>query len=1204
MTPWLKSLELHGYKTFASRNQFEFPGSITAIVGPNGSGKSNIADAIRWVLGEQSYSLLRARKTEDMIYSGSEQRSRAGMASAMITFNNESGFLPIDYSEVSITRRAYRDGQNEYLLNGQRVRLKEITELLAQSGLSERTYTIIGQGLIDTALSLKPEERRKFFEEAAGIGLYRSRREDSVNRLATTQRNLERVLDILSELEPRLQSLEKQAKRVAEYERIRADLRILLRDWYGYHWHQLQTDLLHARESLKAQESQLEKARARLQVEQTRVDRLRANLTSLREQLNQWHTESAGLHTRREKVSKELAVLDERQRSLTEQQHSVESDLTSLEEQLKTRRQRYQEAQDRLTDLKEEYREATTQLENARKNYQTRQQERERQEFVLREARRSLSALETRQVQGRAHKKELELRLETLQKNQEALSQSLLASDLGLKDAQANLEAKGKERESVEAERSRLQDEMSAQRKRLAELESHRRRLLDERTKIESQRTRVATELDVLEQAERSLSGVGGGARSFLNDARQGKIAGKFHLLSSQLIVSSEYEVAVAALLGDMLDGVVVENPDLLESLLVYMDSGDKGRAVFLPIPDMTRPTAVRQNPAPDVIGRAADLVRCPEHVKPVVEALLGDCWIVRDRRVGIRMASSCEPGQRLVTLKGEVFHGNGVVAAGKENRTGAISRPRRKEELQQLLAEVNKDSEESTQAIKEIEGRLAAEREKESSLERSFQEISQRASRIQQEHQRLALNFDQVKQKREFQVQQLKTVENQLERTRQEIAASTEELSRIEKQVFDGNEKVRQSSRALNGLPLEEFQTQIVQWNANWAAAGRAVREGQTRLDELAENIRINEQQQTLLSQRKVDIEKEHISLTSRRDELFRTEGDLNKEIEALQEKITPTEIELASCENENRKAQDDLLVVQQVVTVAERHTTQAQMEVGRCRDALESIRRKIEDDLGLVALEYNGDVAGPTPLPLDGMVEQLPRVSQIPPELEENITRQRAMLRRLGSVNPEVQNEYRTVKERYEFLKQQVDDLRRADTDLRVVIAELDELMRREFSKTFRAVAEEFRQNFTRLFGGGSARLVLLNEDNPTESGVDIEARLPGRREQGLSLLSGGERSLTACALIFSLLKVAPTPFCVLDEVDAMLDEANVGRFRDMLAELSGKTQFIVITHNRNTVQVADVIYGITMGRDGASQVISLKLDEINDEIIGQRT
>jgi chromosome segregation protein len=313
----------------------------------------------------------------------------------------------------------------------------------------------------------------------------------------------------------------------------------------------------------------------------------------------------------------------------------------------------------------------------------------------------------------------------------------------------------------------------------------------------------------------------------------------------------------------------------------------------------------------------------------------------------------------------------------------------------------------------------------------------------------------------------------------------------------------------------------------------------------------------------------------------------------------IDPAEVLLDEQEQETARVQDNLIAAQQAESVAERHVSQAQIELNRHREALDSLKRKVEEDFGLVAFEYT-EVPGQAPLPLEGMVEQLPRLIELPVELEDSINRQRAQLRRMGLINPEVQSEYRSVKERFEFLTTQVGDLRRADTDLRQVIAELDELMKREFRRTFDAVAQEFKSLFTRLFGGGSARLILTDAESTVDMGIDIEARLPGRRDQGLSLLSGGERSLTAVALIFSLLKVSPTPFCVMDEVDAMLDESNVGRFRELLLELAQNTQFILITHNRNTVQAADVIYGVTMGRDSASQVISLRLDELSEEMV----
>src|ERR1041385_2525378 len=336
----LKSLELQGYKTFASKTTFEFAGGITAIVGPSGSAKSNIADALRWVLGEQSYALLRGKKTEDMIFNGSEHRPRASMASAHIVFDNAAGWLPVDFTEVAMTRRAYRDGHNDYLLNDQQVRLRDLNELLAASGLSERTYTILGQGLVDASLALKAEERRRLFEEAAGIGLYRVRREEALKRLDATKHNLERVLDILSELEPRLRSLERQAKRANEYGRAQADLKVILREWYGYHWHKAQQELASAREAVKSQEVRLREAREVHAKTQTEYNAFRERLSGLRAQLNAWHRQSAEMHNQREEVSRELAVLEERRRSLVTTQAAVMAEQARASDEAKIARER------------------------------------------------------------------------------------------------------------------------------------------------------------------------------------------------------------------------------------------------------------------------------------------------------------------------------------------------------------------------------------------------------------------------------------------------------------------------------------------------------------------------------------------------------------------------------------------------------------------------------------------------------------------------------------------------------------------------------------------------------------------------------------------------------------------------------------------------------------------------------------------------
>jgi chromosome segregation protein len=628
----LKSLELHGYKTFASRMLFEYPASITAIVGPNGAGKSNVADSLRWVLGEQSYSLLRGRKTEDMIFAGSEQRPRASMASATITFDNDDGWLPIDFSEVSITRRAYRDGQNEYLLNGQRVRLKEIHELLAKSGLAERTYTIIGQGLVDAALSLKPDERRRFFEEAAGIGLYRSRREEALSRLEATRRNLERVLDILSELEPRLRSLERQARRAQEYDRVKADLQLILKDWYGYHWHQTQKEVAHSREIYQAQEVRVEHARSRLIEVDEKVQSSRTMLQEVRNHLNGWHAQQAVLHRQREHVSRSLAVMDERQRAMLEQLKNLQAELSRLDEEHQNRQDRLQSTLDEVQRLNAEMEEAGNQMDTARKNLRARQAERDKADQDQRAIRRQLVEAETRQVQLRAHENELSNRLESLRKSQKTLKTAVDSEAEALRRGQERLEEAARQRDQSTQAVKEAEQAVQMQRRQLEEMENQRRKVLEERSHLEAQRTKLRAQFEVLEQAERSFSGLNQGAKFLLETASKGKLPGDYRLFSRLIEVPADYETALAAVLGENLDGVLLDGQTEMEYALSLLESGDKGRTVLFPL-ELARPgSRMSLEQDEDIIGLAADLVRVPQELQVFVEQLLGQVIVVRNR--------------------------------------------------------------------------------------------------------------------------------------------------------------------------------------------------------------------------------------------------------------------------------------------------------------------------------------------------------------------------------------------------------------------------------------------------------------------------------------------------------------------------------------------------------------------------------------------
>lgn len=1202
----LKSFQLHGYKTFATNSEFVFADGVTAIVGPNGSGKSNIADAIRWVLGEQSYSLLRAKKTEDMIFSGSELRPRAGMASATIIFDNSDGWLPIDYSEVSITHRAYRDGENEYLLNSQRVRLKDISELLAQSGLAERTYTVIGQGLVDAALSLKADERRRLFEEAAGIGLYRSRREEALRRLDSTQRNLERVEDILVELQPRLRSLERQAKRVQEYEQVKADLRSVLREWYGYHWQLAQSDLEEAQQASQKQEVSLEIVRQDQTVMDVRLDEFRNQIQGLREELSKWHRSLAELHTRHESLVREGAVSAERIRSQTEQRVEIQKELQQLEEEYGLYNERKMEAEVNLTQLLAQNEEARTHLAEATQIFENFQQERTAAEKEVQSTRQELADLSARQTilqeQLKAKQQQITQKGGTLElafRSINTMQGELKAAEQRATLTKENLAGAKKDHATAETKLRSLQE-------RISSAENRRKQQLEKQGQLLAELSKVNTQIEVLQQADATLNGYAEGAQLLLQAMRQSDLVGALGALGSNIDVPVELEKAIASALGEYVDAMVLEGDSGVDKALDLL-SKDDVRGSLLSLTSLIPPKLlkVELDKAPGgreaVLGVASNLIKVPEHLRPVVELLLGQVLVVRDRLSARRILSSGDwkdwPGLRIVTVSGEVFHANGPILSGSMGR-GVIVRPRQRHEL-----EINREK--IQQEISNLESEISQHQKDLDNLKLDEKDLTQRVGQTSAVEHNLELDLGKEELELEksrrtlaWQLEKDRFIDADIEAEKEQVYKIAEELDLLVGKLDLARTSLKEKNRALESMMNDEPQIQLSYWTAHTAGVERAVKEAQNLALERGGHLKRLEHSQELLNSRLENVISELKNLANMTQNLSIEEKTIDEEIACLNQVIEPAEEEIGKVE----LAQNQWLMkdneTRQALSFAEHQYAQARISLVRRQEAFDALRHRIEDDFGLVSFDYAETVSGPKPLPLGELVEDLPKVVAISPDLGDIVQRQRAQLRRMGGINPEAQVEYQQVKERYEFLTEQMDDLHKAEVNIKDVIAELDLLMERELRKTFDAVAVEFRQIFIRLFGGGSARLVLTDPEDMTYTGIDIEARLPGRREQGLALLSGGERSLTATALVFALLRISPTPFCVLDEVDAMLDEANVGRFREMLIELSEKTQFIVVTHNRNTVQAASVIYGVTMGRDSSSQVISLRLDDVNEE------
>jgi len=665
------------------------------------------------------------------------------------------------------------------------------------------------------------------------------------------------------------------------------------------------------------------------------------------------------------------------------------------------------------------------------------------------------------------------------------------------------------------------------------------------------------------------------------------------------LDVPAEFETAIAAALGDQIDTVLLAGETSVEEALALLETNSAGRAALLPQDWLSAGKTLAAPADETCLGVANALISVPGYARPAADLLLGQTLVVRDRGAARRLLK--ETGaQRVVTLRGEVFRADGLVLAGKESHAAALSRPRQKRELQRSLAALHADLAALDQTIVQLAADQALALRQVGSAEVSSKDAAQHLGEARTAAQAAALAAESAKRQTEWQDAQKRTLQEESSQSDEQLSRLSGALDQSDRELSEAHDAIRLVSVRLAALDVQDFVDQVTYWNTRAQVAEGTLGEARKRLDERIQAAERLEAEGVTLERRIAEIEDWLIKLEDEKSQLVEIESGLNGRLAELRARMDPAESKLAAAEKREAELQVQETSAQGALQVVERQNSQAQLELARRQESVENLRRRIEDDFGLVQFDYEVPMEGAVPLPLGDLVETLPMMTSLAPELEQNLAQQKSQLRRMGAINMEARQEFEDTLERFNDMSAQIEDLRGAEADLHEVIAELDELTRAEFTRTFEAVAVHFKEIFVRLFGGGSASLVLTEPENLTETGIDIEARLPGKREQGLASLSGGERSLTAIALVFALLRVSPTPLCVMDEVDAMLDEANVGRFRDLLAELSRETQFIIITHNRSTVQAADVIYGVTMGRDSASQVISLKLDEITEEML----
>jgi chromosome segregation protein len=1197
----LKSLEIQGYKSFANKVEFNFDEGITAVVGPNGCGKSNVADAIRWVLGEQSYSTLRGKKTEDMIFTGSAARARLGMAAATLVLDNTDKWLPLDFSEVTVSRRAYRSGENEYYLNGSRVRLRDVSELLAKSGLSRQTYTVIGQGTIDRVLSLHADERRNLFEEAAGITFQRKKRIETLSRLETTRANVIRLNDIIKEIEPQLKRLEKQARRAEEYGQLVKDLEGLLRIWYGYRWRQSQLELRAAKARLRQSETAVEAQRKELRELDHQIARLRGEQATVRGQLGSWYSENNQLFTEAEATRRQLAVSEERAHQYAAQQAEILAELEPLQANLESQEQRLTETREALQAIEQEVRQAEEVERSVQQKLDAHHSQRQsiidRQAEAEKRVRQMEAALTERQTRLTQFAERRTI-LQAEQAGCETEIVKITGQQQQLQQKHAQLTA---QLQASDSDLAALEVKQDQQRDTLTQLNHETEQLKGQLVTLERKEEALKARQDLLGKLRADMAGYYEGVRAVLQP--EAGLSGIIGPVSQIIQVPPELDQAIEVALGGRLQDVVAKSFADAEAAINYLKGTSRGRATFLPLDTIRVGRAVDVPDLPGVIGLASELVEADSHLRPIIEQTLNRTVVVDDLPAARRAFKEMHGGFQIVTLAGELMRSGGAVTGGRtKSRTGQegtfLAREREWRELPAQLAASN-------QSQQALSTGLADKHERAADLKGQLQSLADEQEQQHTKRQEILAVIDKVNRlleqlhsslgwQRELQAK----ANNELAGLDQRQVDIQTEIAQLEQEKQQVDETSRQLMLQVDELSAENLSTELSQAKAALAAAQSQYRSQQAIL----------ENQTTSLQQLSTQIESRQARarfLAAEQESLQRQQQELETQREAFKEqldqfaaKIKETEARLTELDTSQSQLEQTGSGLRQRLQWLESEFSRASLDAARRQDELDNLQRQIQDDLGLVTLEMSDEQVGQPVLPIHPLVSDLPVVEELPSGVEDDVKRLKVQMRRLGNINPEAPREYAELHERYSYLTSQIADLEAAAADLREVIARLDQSMQEAFAATFEKVAKEFQRYFKSLFGGGEAQLLLTEPENLIETGVEIVARPPGKRLQSLALLSGGERSLTAQALIFALLRISPTPFVIFDEVDAMLDEANVGRFRDALTALAQDIQFIIITHNRKTIEAANTIYGISMSNDSVSQAYSLRLDEWLEE------
>ena len=1180
---YLKSIEVQGFKSFANKILFEFHNGITGIVGPNGSGKSNVADAVRWVLGEQRAKQLRGGNMQDVIFSGTENRKPLSYASVAITLDNSDHQLAIDFEEVTVARKIYRSGESEYLINGSPCRLKDVNELFYDTGIGKEGYSIIGQGQIDKILSGKPEERRELFDEAAGIVKFKRRKNTTIKKLEEEQQNLVRVTDILSELTRQLAPLEKQAETAKIYLGKREMLKELDVNLFLAENEHTESLLKELEEKTKTAEHQLQETNGAYEKTKEEYDRLEKELEELEEKMESLREETQGKALQKQQLEGQINVLNEQLSAGEQNREHYESRLLSIAEELSKKEEAKKEQQEEGELLKEKTSEMKKQMKKKEEALSRIQENIQECSVAVEEGKNEIIEILNTRATTKGKAQRFDTMMEQIGIRKAELSQKILKLKSEEEEQSGAMKRAAAKYEAITA----LIEEMNEECNRLnEEVFSIQEQLKNQNGQMEAGQAayhREASRLDSLKNMAERYDGYGNSIRRVMEQKE--RVPGIEGVVADLIQVNKDYEIAIETALGGSIQNIVTDNEQTAKQMIEFLKKNRFGRATFLPLSSVNARGEFSQKEAlkeEGVIGLASELVNAAPRYQGVIRYLLGRVLVVDHIDHAIAIGRKYRHTMRMVTIEGESLSPGGSMTGGAfRNNSNLLGRKREIEELEKKVRSLKTELEEMQKSIDESRSKRNVIRDTIADFKEKL-----RLQYIEQNTAKMSMN--QLEEKNE-QIQRgyLQVQRDQMDMQRQ-VREVQEDHSRIKKEL----EESQKDEKELETF-IETRQQELDEWK----------NEESEVLKEL-ENIRLEVSsmgQKTQFTMENLSRLSSEISSFTEEKEKIRENLKLGKEeMEKKRKDISSLKNTIANFDEEEKASKDSLKVLieekeernkSHKAFFEKRDALSGQIslldkECFRLKSQAEKIEENREAQISYMWEEYEITPNNALQYKKEELTDRQ--------EMQKEIGKIKEEIRRLGTVNVNAIEDYKELLERHTFLSNQYEDLQQAEKTLEQIIEELDEGMRKQFSEKFREIQREFDKAFKELFGGGKGTLELSEDEDILEAGIRIISQPPGKKLQNMMQLSGGEKALTAIALLFAIQNLKPSPFCLLDEIEAALDDSNVGRFAGYLQKLTKNTQFIIITHRRGTMNAADRLYGITMQEKGVSTLVSVDLVE----------